>query len=125
MKAIINTGTLTLEATGNTQEELFANIAEIQEIFAESACGLCGNTKLKFVRRVVGSDNYYEVVCTKPACHAKLTYGLRKTEKGKLFPHRKLIDKGPEKGKPNKNGSYGSHNGWTKYRGKAEEATQE
>lgn len=130
-KAIINTGTLTLEAEGNTQVELFDAIAEIQEVFAEPNCGRCGCTKLRFQKRTVNGDDYHELCCTNPECGARLNIGMSKANKGALFPIRKVVMKGPDAGKPSrKDGQYDAkYRGWSlyhkKFGGKADFVSEE
>lgn len=113
MKAILKTPLLTIELEGNSQTELFTNVAKTQEIFAEPGCGKCKSANIQFRKRTVNGDDYYEMVCLD--CTATLSFGQSKKEKGFLFPIRKLT---PE-GKPNRlQGVYDKkHRGWTNYRG--------
>ena len=74
-------------AEGETQLDVFKNLASAQEVFGEEKCGKCGSENLRFqVRNVVdGKKNYDypELVCRD--CWAKLSYG--QSDDG-LFPVR-------------------------------------
>lgn len=103
----------TFQIEGQTQMEVFESIAKIQEVFSEEKCGLCGCEDLRYAVRVVGKYKFPELHCTK--CQGRLSFGQIQEPKGELFPIRKLIEK---TGQPNREkGKFGSHNGWTKYKG--------
>lgn len=115
LKAKVTPAGVEFEIEAASQKEMFKSIAKVQEVFSEPCCGLCKNTKLKFVVRTVDENDFHEMQCTK--CGAKLSFGQNK-KGGDLFPIRKLT----KEGKPSrKDGEYGVHNGWTKYRGEAKE----
>jgi len=116
MKCRLKTNNLEFEIEGNTQKELFSQIAEVMEIFGEKNCGLCKGTNLKYVVREIQSNSYFELTCSD--CGGKLTFGQLKAKQGKLFPKRKLT----KEGKPSikNDASYTSSKGWTKYRGDVE-----
>ncbi len=117
MKAVLRTPFVTFEIEGNTPKELFKHLAETQEVFGEQQCGLCEGKNLRFAVRTVGKFTYHELVCNDTACQGKLTFGQNNDDTGRLFPVRKLMkDSKPDREK----GTYGKHNGWTKYRGKQE-----
>jgi hypothetical protein len=97
---------------GETQKDLFESMATAYEVFGETQCGLCGSTNIRPVVRIVDKFRFYEYSCQEPGCWAKLTFGQAQ-EGGGLFPKRKLLDNG----KPDKDGEFGPHKGWTKYRG--------
>jgi len=102
---------IVLKVEGDTQKELFEEIASSYEVFAESKCGLCQSTDIKPVVRVSGEYDFPEYHCQK--CYARLSLGQNQ-KGGGLFPIRKLT---PE-GKPDREkGSFGPHNGWSKYKG--------
>ena len=85
MKARIKaTDHLWFDVEAEQEDELFKQIARIQEIFQHQACGACGSTNIKFVRRLDSSDNdWLEITCQD--CRAKLIFG--RTKKGGLiFP---------------------------------------
>ncbi len=110
---------LLVEVEGKTQLELFDQLATVSEVFGISVCGVCECKDVQFAKRSVDNNNYYEMVCMSPACGARLSMGLSKQKPGEMFPIRKLITKGPEKGKPSRKlGEFGPTNGFTKYRGK-------
>ncbi len=118
LKANLRVGQLTFQFEAPSQKEMFKAIAATQEIFAEDACGACQSTKIRYVVREVKGDFYHEIQCTE--CGSKLAFGQSKVKQGELFPIRKLVTEGPEKGKPDrKKGVYDNENhGWTKWRGK-------
>lgn len=92
---------LEFEVEGSGQKELFKELSSIQEIFGESACGLCDNTDIKHVVRSVEGNDYFELKCAK--CGATLSFGQHK-KGGTLFPKRKGED-----------GQYLPNNGWYKW----------
>lgn len=113
MKAKFSTPLVTFELEAATQKELFKTIADTQEVFGESKCGLCSSPNIKFVVRTIDGNDYHEFQCAE--CGAKLSLGQSKQRPGHLFPIRKLT----REGKPSrKDGTYDAKNkGWTKYRG--------
>ena len=94
-------GGFSVELEGDTQKEIFSQLAKFQEIFGETQCGKCGSTNLRFVVRVVDDNEYYEIRCLD--CGAKLSFGLNK-KGGGLFPKKKAED-----------GSWLPDKGWMKY----------
>ena len=95
---------LQFEVEGEGQKEIFKEIASIQEIFGETACGMCGSENIKFVVRVVEDNEYYELRCMD--CGATLAFGQHK-QGGTLFPKRK-----------DEKGEYMPNRGWYKWQGK-------
>lgn len=81
-------------AEGETQLEVFQNLASMQEIFGESHCGKCGSEHINFrVRNVKDGKKEYtypEMQCQK--CWAKLAYG--QMEGGALFPVKFMREEG-------------------------------
>lgn len=119
MKAHLRCNGVTFEVEGASQKELFKNLAALQEVFAETTCGVCGSDEVRFAVRTVEENDYHEMVCCASGeqCGARLSFGQAK-KGGTLFPIRKL----DSKGKPDRvNGRYGPHRGWTKFRGNAVE----
>lgn len=117
MKAIIPTKFCTIEIDCDSVKDIFREVGGISEIFNEEKCGLCGNTSIIPKTRSVEKNKkvyeYFEMGCTNSKCRARLSYGQRQ-DGGGIFPIRKL----DSNGKPDREaGSYGPHNGWSKYRG--------
>ena len=103
MKAKYKVGDkLEFELDGAGQKELFKEIANIQEIFGEAKCGVCGSENIRFVVRVVDDNEYYELRCMD--CGAVLGFGQHK-KGGTLFPKRKDAD-----------GNWLENRGWDKYK---------
>ena len=118
MKAHLRCGGLTFEVEGQSQKELFKNLATLQEVFAETTCGVCEQNDVRFVVRTVDGNDYHEIVCQNPSCRAKLAFGQSKKVPGMLFPIRRLT----KEGRPSrKDGEYTKTNGWTKFRGQSVE----
>jgi hypothetical protein len=120
MKAILKTPFADFELQAEKPTDMFKAIAEAQEVFTQRCCGLCKKTDIKLVVRNVKGNDFYEMHCQ--SCFGKLAFGQSKQMPGKLFPIRKLIDSGDEKGKPSRKlGKFDTpenrHNGWTKYKG--------
>lgn len=103
--------------TASDIKEAFRIRAELEEIFSEAACGVCGSTNIRCVFRTArtpkGDFPYYEYACSEPQCGARLSFGQAQ-QGGALFPKRRLDHNGaPDMAQ----GHYGAHNGWTRYRG--------
>ena len=94
-------GKISVEFDGESQKDLFGQIASFQEVFEESKCGKCGSENLKYVVRTVDENDYYEIRCLD--CGAKLQFGVMK-KGGGLFPKRK-----------DKDGNWLPNNGWVKW----------
>lgn len=117
MKAILSTKLLTIELQGDSQLDLFRTVAATQEVFGETCCALCQCDDLRYRVRVVGGNEFPELLCLNPDCGAKLSYGQSKDKKS-IFPIRQLT----KEGKPHRQtGKRGAHNGWTKYHGEQKE----
>jgi hypothetical protein len=112
--------TLIIEVEGSNQVELFGRLAEAAEVFGEQECGMCQSKDITFIRRSNNGNDFYEMACQNPGCGARLSMGQSRQLKGQLFPIRKIVKSGPDKGRPSrKDGDYDNENrGWTKYRGK-------
>ena len=94
-------GKISVELVGETQVEIFEQLAHFQEIFDEGVCGKCGTENLRFQVRNVEDNLYYELRCLD--CGAKLAFGAMK-QGGRLFPRRK-----------DKEGSWLNDRGWVKW----------
>jgi ribosomal protein L40E len=94
-------GKISVEFEGDSQKDLFGQIAAFQEVFEETKCGKCGSENLRFVVRTVDENDYYELRCMD--CGAKLAFGVNK-KGGGLFPKRKDAD-----------GKYLADKGWQKW----------
>ena len=96
---------LTFEITGATQQEVFEELAKIQEVFdTENTCGVCDGTSIKYQHRNVQGNDFHELVCRNPNCRARFSFGHSKQDKGALFPKRK-----------NKDNEWLPNRGWEKY----------
>ncbi len=116
LKVKYSTAKFEVEVQGETDAEVFRQLASFDEVFAQHThCGLCGCTDLFFNTREVAGIEFFEVCCGDPKCGARLSMGQMKVKKGKLFPIRQLT----KEGKPSrKDGRFGPHNGWTLFRGR-------
>ena len=85
MKANVRaTNDLSFQVEAETEEELFKQIARVQEIFKYESCGNCNSTNIKFVCRHDSSENdWLEVVCQD--CRAKVIFGRTK-KGGQIYP---------------------------------------
>lgn len=101
MKVRYTKGPISVEIEGDTQVEVFQQLANFQEIFAESMCGKCGSEDIRFQVRNVDDNLYYEARCI--SCGAKLAFGVMK-KGGRLFPKRK-----------DKEGKWLNNGGWVKW----------
>lgn len=119
MKAVYRVNPkLSIEVEGSNQKELFSALASATEVFGEKECGQCAG-EVVFAKRNVDGNDFFEMACINPECRARLSIGQSKQRPGELFPIRKIITSGPEKGKPSrKKGEYDTEaQGYTKYRG--------
>jgi hypothetical protein len=82
-------GRIMVELEGETQADLFEQLAHFQEVFDESQCGKCQSEDLRFQVRNVDDNLYYELKCAD--CGARLAFGVMK-KGGRLFPRRKDRD---------------------------------
>jgi len=72
------------EADAEAEDDLFKQVARIQEIFQHSFCGKCKSSSVKFVCRRDSSENdWLEVACQE--CRAKLPFGRTK-KGGQIYP---------------------------------------
>tara|TARA_Y100001973_G_C5033690_1_gene249326 strand:- start:30 stop:410 length:381 start_codon:yes stop_codon:yes gene_type:complete len=98
MKLSTTIGNYTVEVEGETQEELFGNMAEMAELLSAGAtCGKSGQTDTIPRKRVSGEYTFFEWFCVSSG--AALALGQKKN--GGFFPKRK-----------DKNGEYLDNNGW-------------
>lgn len=95
-------GRLSFEFEGATDRAIFAQLAEIQEVFEEAACGCCRSTSLRYEVREFDAYKYYKLLCT--ACGATLDFGQHKVGES-LFPKRR-----------DKDGNDLPNDGWYVYR---------
>jgi hypothetical protein len=93
-----------IEATGETLQEVFSQVAALTEIFSITSCGLCNAKPVRHVVRENDGFKFFEIHCANPACQARFALGQPKNVKGGLFPRRRDETK---KLLPN--------NGWTRY----------
>ena len=101
MKVVYTKGPISAEIEADTQVEVFQQLANFQEIFAETICGKCGSEGVRFQVRNVDDNLYHEAKCT--SCNAKLAFGVMK-KGGRLFPRRK-----------DKEGNWFPDGGWVKW----------
>tara|TARA_R110000824_G_scaffold14985_3_gene63341 strand:- start:10876 stop:11205 length:330 start_codon:yes stop_codon:yes gene_type:complete len=101
MKVQYTSGPIKVEIEADTQIELFQQLANFQEIFAENLCGKCGSENIRYQVRNVDDNLYYELRCA--GCNAKLAFGVMK-KGGRLFPKRK-----------DKEGKWLPNGGWVKW----------
>lgn len=77
-------------AEGETQVDVFNQLATMGEVFCEEKCGKCGCEDLRYQVRKASKGKkdflYPEMVCKNHKCRAKLSYG--QADGGVLFPIR-------------------------------------
>ena len=125
MKARVKaTDDLWFEIEGDQEDEVFKQIARVQEIFQHKGCGACQSKDIKFICRVDSSDNDWLEVGGK-TWRAKLVFG--RTKKGGLiFPkikwdqlsEKQKEQRANEKSYADKNRGYLPDLGWYIYRPK-------
>ena len=83
-------GQLVFDVEAETAKALFSQLGAIQELFeAETECGMCHSTNIRFSSRVIDEFDFYELACRK--CRAQFRFGQKK-KGGDLFPKRKDED---------------------------------
>jgi len=99
MKVNYTNKKLNVEIDADSAKEAFKKLAEFQEVFDETSCGLCKGEEIQFVVRNVEGNDYYELKCR--SCGGKLAFGQHKSGNS-LFPKRKehYETKGWHKWKP-------------------------
>lgn len=116
MKVIVKSSTCDIEAEGDTHQDIFRRLSQLQEVFSEESCGCCGSTLTRYRHRQTpdpkpGSKkvfDYYERVCQKIGCRARLAYGQHGSGET-LFPKRKDSD-----------GNWLPNNGWERFKKEGE-----
>jgi hypothetical protein len=79
-------GSLVIKVEGETQKDIFRELARAQETFeAETECGICKSTQLRFRVRAVDDNEFFELQCV---CGARFEFGQHKRG-GSLFPKRR------------------------------------
>lgn len=96
-------GRISVAFEGEGQKQVWAQLANFQEIFEEQMCGKCGSENVRFVVRNVDDNDFYEMRCMERSCNSRLAFGATKKGDG-LFPKRK-----------DEAGNYKENNGWTKW----------
>jgi hypothetical protein len=94
---------LTFESEVPNPKEAVDWIATMQELFEESACGMCGKSNICFDVREYDGNRYYKMRCRD--CYATLDFGQKRDGEG-LFIKRKDAEN-----------NYLPNNGWYKYQG--------
>lgn len=124
MKVTKTIGSYTFTVENASVKKVWEDLASINEVFGDEKCGCCGSKNITPSFRVVEKNkksyDYYEMKCLETKCRARLSYGQHQ-EGGGIFPHRKL----GEDGRADRvNGQYGPHNGWSRFKGAAAEASE-
>ena len=123
MKANVRaTPDLTFQVDAETEEELFKQVARVQEVFQHQSCGNCSSPFVKFVCRHDSSENdWLEVVCKD--CRAKVIFGRTK-KGGQIYPkirwdqlsEKQKEQRANEKAYADKNRGFLPQRGWFVYK---------
>lgn len=92
---------ITVEAEGQTLQELFDSTARLAEVFGQEKCGRCGGRHIRPVSRVAKGFQFFELRCLNDKCRSRFAFGQPKDVKGGLFPRLKDED-----------GKWKTHGGW-------------
>ena len=123
MKANVRaTPDLTFQVDAETEEELFKQVARVQEVFQHQSRGKCSPPNVKFVCRHDSSENdWLEVVCKD--CRAKVIFGRTK-KGGQIYPkirwdqlsEKQKEQRANEKAYADKNRGFLPQRGWFVYK---------
>ena len=123
MKANVRaTPDLTFQGDAEPEEELFKQVARVQEVFQHQSCGKCSSPNVKFVCRHDSSENdWLEVVCKD--CRAKVIFGRTK-KGGQIYPkirwdqlsEKQKEQRANEKAYADKNRGFLPQRGWFVYK---------
>ena len=118
MKANIKaTNDLSFQVEAETEDELFKQVARVQEVFRHESCGQCNSDRVIFVCRHDSSENdWLEVVCKE--CRAKVIFGRTK-KGGQIYPKIKCdqLSEKQQQQRANEKGYAESHRGYLPYGG--------
>jgi hypothetical protein len=82
----IRGGSLTIKVEGETQRDIFRELARAAETFeAEAECGICHSPQIRFKVRTMDDNEFFELQCV---CGARFEFGQHK-KGGSLFPKRR------------------------------------
>lgn len=106
---------ITVELEGKSQTDIWDQLAEFQETFGDTTCiakikgEIVKSDKVKFVKRTVDDNDYYELFCVETDPAKSVLFGYKKAfgqhkKGGTLFPKRDI----PE-------GCIPGLNGWHKW----------
>jgi hypothetical protein len=119
MKAVVGPdGKVSFEVEGDSEYEIFKQIARVQEVFDHNKCGKCGSGHTKYVCRLDKDENdWLEVVCQE--CRAKVIFGRAK-KGGVIYPkirwdqlsEKQQEQRANEQAYAEKHYGYLPHNGW-------------
>jgi hypothetical protein len=84
-------GRLVAEFEATTQKQIFALVAEIQEVFEEEKCGKCGSERIRCSVTEHDGHKYYKLRCE---CGAQIDFGQHKVG-DTLFIKRRDENKEP------------------------------
>lgn len=105
---------LTIKIECRDVEDIFKQLAPLQEVLTNCKCGKCKKDKVRLLHRTVGDKNYdvYEILCV--SCGAKLQLG---NNGDSLFPRRYEQDPDDPKKPLMKDGKkvWLPNNGWIKW----------
>ena len=85
-------GRMTFELEGETQTDLFRQLARVQEVFEDTVCsnGKDSSDVVNFVVRTVNDNDFYELQCVdknkSSLRYAKKKFGVHKGKDGTMFP---------------------------------------
>ena len=121
MKANVRaTPDLTFQVDAETEEELFKQVARVQEVFQHQSCGKCSSPNVKFVCRHDSSENdWLEVFCKDG--RAKVIFGRTK-KGGQIYPRwdqlseKQKEQRANEKAYADKNRGFLPQRGWFVYK---------
>ena len=114
---------LTVEIEAADIKELFKELGPVQEVLGPTTCicGKCQCIDIRLLHRKQGKFDFYELMCTKKGCGAKLALG--QNDAGNLFPRRYQQDPNDNK-KPLKvdgKTQWLKDNGWLRWQDQSNE----
>jgi hypothetical protein len=92
-------GQVVIEIEADKMNELFEGLTQLEDVFGDTTCGMCGKSNLQYTTRIVDENKFFEHKCKD--CGGRLEYHQHK-KGGGMYTIRYSLD-GDKKIYDNKN----------------------